>query len=117
MANNYFDTISAIATPFQTGAVGIIRISGEKAFEIISKIFKGKKIEPEKICYGWIVDNKQKIDEVIVLAFENPKSFTGEDVIEINCHGGIYVTRSILNLLLEKLLLDKHMHKTKWQLI
>ena len=98
MANNYFDTISAIATPFQTGAVGIIRISGEKAFEIISKIFKGKKIEPEKICYGWIVDNEQKIDEVILLHFKNPHSFTGEDVIEIHCHGGLNVLKSVLDL-------------------
>ena len=69
MANNFFDTISAIATPLQTGAVGIIRISGEKSFEIINKIFLGKEIQPNKICYGWIVENKQKIDEVIVLPF------------------------------------------------
>lgn len=98
MANNYFDTISAIATPMQTGAVGIIRISGDKAFEIISKIFKGKKIEPNKICYGWIVDNEQKIDEVIILPFVAPHSFTGEDVIEIHCHGGLNILRTVLNL-------------------
>ena len=55
MANNFFDTISAIATPLQTGAVGIIRISGEKAFEIVKHIFSGKEIEVGKICYGWII--------------------------------------------------------------
>ena len=83
MVNNFFDTISAIATPLQTGAVGIIRISGEKAFDIIKQIFSGKKIEAGKICYGWIENNGQKIDEVIVLPFVKPHSFTGEDVIEI----------------------------------
>ena len=98
MTNNFFDTISAIATPLQTGAVGIIRISGEKAFLIIEQMFAGKKIEAGKVCYGWIVDNGQKIDEVIVLPFVKPHSFTGEDVIEIHCHGGLNVLKSVLNL-------------------
>ena len=98
MTNNFFDTISAIATPLQTGAVGIIRISGDRAFEIAGKIFSGKKLTAGKICYGWIVDNGNKIDEVIVLPFIKPHSFTGEDVIEIHCHGGLNVLKSVLDL-------------------
>lgn len=97
-----FDTICAIATPLSAGSIGIIRISGEKSFEIISKIFN-KAIKPEMINHGWIIDNKtgQKLDEVIVLPFKNPKSFTGEDVIEIQTHGSPVIIREILNLVLK----------------
>ena len=99
---NMFDTICAIATPLSAGSIGIIRISGEKSFEIIEKIFS-RKIKPEMINHGWIIDNKtgQKLDEVIVLPFKNPKSFTGEDVIEIQTHGSPVIIREILNLVLE----------------
>lgn len=96
-----FDTIAAIATPIGTGGVGVIRISGDKSFEIAGKIFKGKKFESGKISHGWIQDNGTKIDEVIVLAFKNPNSYTGEDVVEIQCHGGINVVRNILDLVLK----------------
>ncbi len=96
-----FDTIAAIATPIGTGGVGVIRISGDKSFEIAGKIFKGKKLESGKISHGWIQDNGTKIDEVIVLAFKNPNSYTGEDVVEIQCHGGINVVRNILDLVLK----------------
>lgn len=95
-----FDTITAIATPIGTGGVGVIRISGNKSFDIISKIFTGKP-NPGSISHGWIEDNGTKIDEVIVLAFKNPNSYTGEDVIEIQCHGGINVVRNILDLVLK----------------
>ena len=64
-----FDTITAIATPIGTGGVGVIRISGDKSFEIISKIFSKKNIQVGKILHGWILDNEKKIDEVIVLPF------------------------------------------------
>ena len=96
-----FDTIAAIATPLGTGGVGVIRISGDESFNLIGKIFNGKKIESGKISHGWIEDNGVKIDEVIVLAFENPNSYTGEDVIEIQCHGGVNVVRNILDLVLK----------------
>ena len=96
-----FDTITAIATPIGTGGVGVIRISGDKSFEIINKIYSKTNPEAGKISHGWIVDGDKKIDEVIVLPFKNPNSYTGEDVIEIHCHGGINVVRNILDIVLK----------------
>lgn len=96
-----FDTIAAIATPIGTGGVGVIRISGYKSFEIVEKIFP-KKLVAGKIHHGWILDGDKKVDEVIILPFKNPNSYTGEDVVEIQCHGGINVVRNILDLVLKK---------------
>lgn len=96
-----FDTIAAIATPLGTGGVGVIRISGDTAFDIIKKIFSKQNLEAGRIAHGWIVDSGKKIDEVIVLPFKNPHSYTGEDVIEIHCHGGINVVRNTLDLVLK----------------
>lgn len=96
-----FDTITAITTPLGTGGVGVIRISGDKSFEIIDKIYSKHNLEAGKISHGWIVDGDKKIDEVIVLPFKNPQSFTGEDVIEIHCHGGVNVVRNILDIVLK----------------
>ena len=87
-----FDTITAIATPIGTGGVGVI---------IINKIFSKKTLEAGKIAHGWIIDGNVKIDEVVVLPFKKPNSYTGEDVIEIQCHGGINVVRNILDLVLK----------------
>lgn len=98
---NEFDTIAAISTPLGYGGVGVVRISGDKALDIISKIFKGQQIENHKISHGWIVDGEKELDEVIVLYFKNPQSYTGEDVIEIQCHGGVNIVKSILNLVLK----------------
>ena len=98
---NEFDTIAAVATPMGMGGVGVIRISGEKAFEIIEKIFTNTKFEPRKFNHGWIIDNGVKIDETIVLPFFAPNSYTGENVIEIQCHGGVNVVKNILNLVLK----------------
>ena len=95
-----FDTIAAISTPFGNGGVGVIRISGEKAFEIAQKIFTNSNFEPRKFNHGWIIDGNKKIDEVIILPFFAPNSYTGENVIEIQCHGGINVIKNILNLVL-----------------
>ena len=97
-----FDTITAIATPIGTGGVGVIRISGEKAFDIAEKIFTNTKFEPRKFNHGWIVDGAKKIDEVIVLPFFAPNSYTGENVVEIQCHGGINVVNNILNLVVKQ---------------
>lgn len=95
-----FDTITAIATPIGTGGVGVIRISGAKCFEISEIIFP-QQLKTGKIHHGWILDNGKKIDEVIVLPFKAPHSYTGEDVVEIQCHGGINVIRNILDLVLK----------------
>ncbi len=97
-----FDTIAAPATPIGAGGVGVIRISGDKAFEIIEKIFSNPKFEPRRFNRGWIIDNEEKVDEVIVLPFFAPNSYTGENVIEIQCHGGVNVVKNILNLVLKQ---------------
>ncbi len=96
-----FDTITAIATPLGTGGVGIIRISGDKAFDIIKKVYDGQTIIAGKISHGWIVDGDKKIDEVIILPFKAPHSYTGENIVEIHCHGGVNVIRNILDLTLK----------------
>ena len=98
MAINYeTDTISAIATPFGTGAIGIIRMSGGKSFEICEKIFS-KKLVPMKIMYGQIRDEGEMIDEAVVLPYKAPSGYTGEDAVEIQCHGGINIIKKILQL-------------------
>ena len=97
-----FDTIAAVATPLGMGGVGVIRISGDKAFEIIEQIFTNPNFEPRKFNHGWIIDGDTKIDEVIVLPFFAPNSYTGENVIEIQCHGGVNVVKNILNLVLKQ---------------
>ena len=99
--NNINDTITAIATPVGNGGISIIRISGDKAFDIINEIFSVKKLVPNRIYHGNIIENNEKIDDVIVLPFKAPKSYTGEDVVEIHCHGGIYITKKILDITLQ----------------
>ena len=99
------DTIAAIATSSNEGAISIIRVSGPDSIKIANKIFKNKKLEEvpsHTIHYGHIFDeeNQQNIDEVLVMIMKGPKSFTAENVVEINCHGGIFVTNKILELLL-----------------
>lgn len=97
-----FDTIAAISTPIGTGAVGIIRMSGSKSFKIIKKIFSNpKKLRAGKITHGKILDNESVVDDVIVLQFKNPKSYTGEDVVEIHCHGGINIVKNVLEVVLK----------------
>ena len=96
-----FDTIAAVATPYGTGGVGVIRISGDKAFEIVQKIFSNPKFEPRKFNHGWVIDGEKKVDEVIILPFFAPNSYTGENVVEIQSHGGINVVKNILSLVLK----------------
>ena len=96
-----FDTIAAISTPIGTGGVGIVRISGDNSFEIAKKISHKNNLPPGKICHGWVYDNEKKIDEVIILPFKAPHSYTGEDVVEIQCHGGIHVIQNILDAVLQ----------------
>jgi len=96
-------TIVALATPPMNSALHIIRISGDNVYPIINKIFD-RKVPKEgyTIQYGYIVDNKKKIDNVLIMKFVSPKSFTGEDMVEINCHGGIYLAKKIIELLIKK---------------
>ena len=98
------DTICAIATSQGVGAIAIIRISGEDSIKIVNKIFKGKdleKVESHTIKYGHITDGDKIIDEVLVSVMKAPKTFTAEDTVEINTHGGISPTNKVLELLLE----------------
>lgn len=99
MKNQFIsDTISAIATPLGNGGVSIVRISGPDSFNIIDKMFSSINLSAGKIYHGRVIDNGDKLDEVIVLPFKAPRSYTGEDVIEIQCHGGVYITKKILDL-------------------
>ncbi len=107
--NTYIeDTVVAISTPVGFSGIGIVRMTGSKSFEIISKVFKSKaktfdEYEDKKIIYGHIIDPKDGkiIDEVLVSKMVEPNTYTKENIVEINCHGGIMPVRNILNLLVE----------------
>ena len=96
------DTIAAIATALSNSGIGIIRISGKEAFPVIRRIFRtksGKKIDTEKshrVHYGFIYDGEEKLDEVLVLIMKGPHSYTAEDTVEIDCHGGVWMMKRIL---------------------
>ena len=96
------DTICAISTPVGIGGIAIVRLSGDKAVEIVKKIFKKfpENIESHKLYYGHIVFNNEIIDEVLVSVMFSPKSYTREDVVEINCHGGYLIAKKILEILI-----------------
>lgn len=98
------DTIVAIATAQGVGAIGVIRVSGTKAFEICDAIFKGKSVQQQTshtIQYGHIINGIEIVDEVMLAVFRAPKSFTTEDSVEISCHGSVYIQSQIVNLLLQ----------------
>jgi tRNA modification GTPase len=102
------DTIAAIATGLSNAGIGIVRISGDHAFSIIDRIYQSKsgrkilsKEQSHTIHYGFILDNDQIIDEVMVVVMKAPSTYTREDTIEINCHGGVIVTRRILETVLK----------------
>lgn len=98
-----FDTIAAIATPVGEGGISIIRISGSNSLDIVNKIFKGKNnksildMKSYTMRYGYIINDGDIIDEVIVSFMKGPKSFTSEDIVEINCHGGVVSTNKVLD--------------------
>jgi len=97
------DTICAISTTLGVGAISIIRVTGNDAIQLVNKIFKGKdltKVDSHTINYGFIVDNRETIDEVLVSIMKAPRTYTKEDLVEINCHGGIATTNKILEMLL-----------------
>ena len=95
------DTIAAIATAMTNSGIGIIRISGVESIDIVKRIYKGKKLEDHQIHYGYIYDGKEAVDEVLVMVMKGPRSFTGEDTVEINCHGGVYVVKRILETVIK----------------
>ena len=101
------DTIAAIATAMSSSGIGIVRISGDEAFDIIKKIYVGKKnkdltqVKSHTIHYGYIMDDEETIDEVLVMIMKGPHSFTGEDTVEIDCHGGVYVVKRILETVIK----------------
>ena len=101
-----FETIAAISTPRGEGGIGIIRISGDDSFEILNKIFKAKNPNKDlgfyKFNYGFIYDGDYMLDEAMMVRMKGPKTYTCEDVVEINCHGGYLVTQKILELVLKK---------------
>lgn len=94
------DTIVAISTSLQEGAISILRLSGDDAIEITNKIFSRDltNVPSHTIHYGMIREDDELVDEVLVSVFRAPKTYTREDVVEINCHGGVYVTRKVLSL-------------------
>ena len=102
------DTIAAISTPPGQGGIGIVRLSGSMAVEIVEEIFQSKsgkvlsKLPGHRISYGHIVSDGEIIDEVLVTVMRAPYTYTREDIIEINCHGGIIPLREILELVLRK---------------
>ncbi|MSC85403.1 tRNA uridine-5-carboxymethylaminomethyl(34) synthesis GTPase MnmE [Eubacterium sp. am_0171] len=94
------DTIAAISTGMTNSGIGIVRISGPEAFEVIDRIYKGKdrllEAESHTIHYGYVKDKQETVDEVLVMLMRAPRTFTGEDTVEINCHGGNYVVKRVL---------------------
>ena len=101
------DTIAAIATAMTNSGIGIVRMSGTEAFDIIQKIYKGKnnknlsEVKSHTIHYGYIMDGEETIDEVLVMIMKGPHSFTGEDTVEIDCHGGVFVVKRILETVIK----------------
>ena len=101
------DTIAAIATAMSSSGIGIVRISGDEAFDIIKKIYVGKnnkdltQVKSHTIHYGYVMDDEETIDEVLVMIMKGPHSFTGEDTVEIDCHGGVYVVKRILETVIK----------------
>ncbi|MDD9302381.1 MAG: tRNA uridine-5-carboxymethylaminomethyl(34) synthesis GTPase MnmE [Desulfobacter sp.] len=103
------DTIAAIATPYGSGGIGVIRISGPRSFEIAQTVFscvrgrkdKGPKLKTHRVYHGYIQDKTDVIDEVLLIPMKGPRSYTAEDVVEIQAHSGAIVLRRILNLLVD----------------
>lgn len=101
-------TIAAISTAMSDAGIGIVRMSGPDAFAIADRVYKGKRDkklsdqQTHTIHYGYVVDKERMIDEVLVMLMKGPHSYTGEDTVEIDCHGGVYVVKRILELLIER---------------
>ncbi|MCW3122425.1 MAG: mnmE [Flavipsychrobacter sp.] len=101
---NLTDTIAAIATPPGEGAIGMIRLSGSEAISIVNQLFSGKDLTKQAthtLHFGKIMDGAKVVDEVVASIYKGPKSYTGEDIIEISCHGSGYVLKQVMNLCME----------------
>ena len=107
MLSREMHTIAAISTAMTESGIGIVRLSGDDAVEIADRVYKsknGKKLKDQKthtIHYGYVVDGEDTIDEVLVMLMRGPRSFTGEDTVEIDCHGGVYVVKKVLETLIK----------------
>ena len=106
--NHMNTTIAAISTAVSASGIGIIRISGPEAMDVISRIYRSKggkkkikEVPTHTIHYGYIYDGEEIVDEVLVMVMRAPKTFTGEDTVEIDCHGGVYVVKRILEVLIK----------------
>ena len=102
-------TIAAISTAVSASGIGIIRISGPEAMDVISRIYRSKggkkkikEVPTHTIHYGYIYDGEEIVDEVLVMVMRAPKTFTGEDTVEIDCHGGVYAMNRVLETVLKK---------------
>ena len=108
MEGLYNTTIAAISTAMSDAGIGIVRMSGPEAFAIADRVYKGKKDKSlldqktHTIHYGYVMDGECMVDEVLVMLMKGPHTYTGEDTVEINCHGGVYVVKRILELLIAK---------------
>jgi tRNA modification GTPase len=101
--SGWSDTIAAIATPPGIGAIGVLRLSGDQSFDIIQKLFPSKDLKeqlPNTLHVGYLKEDKNLLDEVVLSLFKKPASYTGEDVIEISCHGSPYVQQQVLEALI-----------------
>jgi tRNA modification GTPase len=99
------DTIVALATPHGIGAIGVIRISGSMAIEIINKLFPSKDLSKQNshtLHVGFLKENNKALDEVVVAIFKNPKSYTGEDVVEISCHGSPFIQEQVITAIIKE---------------
>ena len=104
------DTIAAVSTAMAPAGIGIVRISGNDAFEVADRVFRAKKegkklsaVKSHTIHYGWITEGEEVIDEVLVMVMKGPKTYTGENTVEIDCHGGVLAVKKVLeeNLVLK----------------
>ena len=99
------DTIAAISTPHGVGGIAVIRLSGTESLQITKKIFRpntaSERMESHRVYYGKVFDDNMLVDEVLVVIFQQPNSYTGEDVVEISCHGGTFVTQRVLETILK----------------
>src|SRR5690606_36960350 len=99
------DTIAAIATPPGIGAIGVLRLSGDKSYDIIQKLFPSKDVKnlpANTLHVGYLKEGDEVLDEVVISLFRKPNSYTGEDVIEVSCHGSPYVQQQVLDALIRQ---------------
>ena len=101
-------TIAAISTAMSASGIGIVRISGTEAMDVISKIYRSKngkknirEVDSHTIHYGFIYDGEEVVDEVLVMIMRGPRTYTGEDTVEIDCHGGVYAMKRVLETVLK----------------